>query len=55
MNQKFVSALQLPDFHLWDKLQNRRTPICFDLEVTARCNNDCRHCYINLPAGDLEA
>ena len=25
------------------------------LELTARCNNDCRHCYINLPAGDREA
>ena len=24
----------------------------FDLEVTARCNNNCRHCYINLPADD---
>lgn len=27
----------------------------FELEVTARCNNDCRHCYINLPAGDQAA
>jgi len=30
-------------------------PLSFDLEVTARCNNNCRHCYINLPAGDVEA
>ncbi|HEY9072922.1 MAG TPA: radical SAM protein, partial [Desulfobaccales bacterium] len=55
MNQKFVTSLQLPGFQLWDKLQKRRAPISFDLEVTARCNNDCRHCYINLPAGDREA
>lgn len=27
----------------------------FDLEITARCNNNCRHCYINLPANDGEA
>ncbi len=27
----------------------------FDLEITARCNNECRHCYINLPAGDEAA
>jgi radical SAM protein with 4Fe4S-binding SPASM domain len=25
------------------------------LEITARCNNNCRHCYINLPANDLHA
>ena len=23
--------------------------------MTARCNNECRHCYINLPAGDKKA
>jgi MoaA/NifB/PqqE/SkfB family radical SAM enzyme len=30
-------------------------PLDFTLEITARCNNACRHCYINLPAGDREA
>jgi len=30
---------------------------CFQLtlELTARCNLNCRHCYINLPSGDPEA
>ena len=51
----FVTAGRLPEFSLWHKLADRRVPLSFDLEVTARCNNDCRHCYINLPAGDLEA
>ncbi|MBN2466278.1 radical SAM protein [candidate division WOR-3 bacterium] len=36
-------------------MKERRAPISFDLEVTARCDNNCRHCYINLPAGDAEA
>jgi radical SAM protein with 4Fe4S-binding SPASM domain len=26
-----------------------------DLELTERCNNDCIHCYINLPPGDRGA
>jgi radical SAM protein with 4Fe4S-binding SPASM domain len=51
----FVSSGRLPEFALWRKVANRRVPLSFDLEVTARCNNDCRHCYINLPAGDTEA
>jgi radical SAM protein with 4Fe4S-binding SPASM domain len=38
-----------------DKLKTRRAPISFDLEVTARCSNECRHCYIALPAGDRAA
>jgi len=55
MSDAFVGRQSLPDLGLWDTLKERRRPISFDLEVTARCNNDCRHCYINLPAGDREA
>jgi radical SAM protein with 4Fe4S-binding SPASM domain len=51
----FVTAGRLPEFALWEKLADRRVPLSFDLEITARCNNDCRHCYINLPAGDAAA
>ncbi|NLG28711.1 MAG: hypothetical protein GX557_12425, partial [Chloroflexi bacterium] len=40
---------------LWDRLDGRRLPLSFEWEITARCNNDCRHCYINLPAGDSAA
>jgi radical SAM protein with 4Fe4S-binding SPASM domain len=49
------STLEIQQFPLWDKLKGKRVPLGFDLEVTARCNNDCRHCYINLPAGDRAA
>jgi radical SAM protein with 4Fe4S-binding SPASM domain len=55
LSQEYVSTLSLPSFHLWEKLAARRRPLSFDLEVTARCNHDCRHCYINLPAADQEA
>jgi radical SAM protein with 4Fe4S-binding SPASM domain len=48
-------TLDIQDFRLWDKLKDKRVPLSFDLEITARCNNDCRHCYINLPAGDRAA
>ncbi len=54
-SNSFITQGSLPQFGLWHKLANRRVPLGFDLEITARCNNACRHCYINLPAGDLEA
>jgi len=45
----------LEGFGLWDKMTARRAVFSFDLELTARCNLNCRHCYINLPAGDRAA
>jgi len=50
-----TDTLEIQQFPLWDKLKAKRVPLSFDLEVTARCNNDCRHCYINLPSNDQEA
>ena len=47
--------VEIQEFGLWEKMGDRRRPLSFDLELTARCNNDCRHCYINLPAGDRAA
>ena len=39
------------------RLWKQRLPILgrLDLELTERCNNDCIHCSINLPAKDAEA
>ena len=55
MSDPFVSVESLRDMNLWTRLQKKRVPVSFDIEITARCNNDCRHCYINLPAGDRRA
>lgn len=55
MRKALVSFTRLPDFALWDKLGDRRIPLSFDIEVTARCNNNCRHCCINLPPDDKAA
>ncbi len=54
MRESYVSSADLHDLPLWEKMRKRRGLISFDLEITARCNNHCRHCYINLPAGDKE-
>jgi len=48
-------SLEIQDHPLWSRLAASHTPVAFDLEITARCNNNCRHCYINLPAGDVQA
>lgn len=37
------------------KLAGQRVPLSASIEVTSRCNLQCAHCYINLPANDLNA
>jgi radical SAM protein with 4Fe4S-binding SPASM domain len=55
MTRRFVSRKELPALPLWEKMGKRRAALSFDLEVTDRCNLNCRHCYINVPAGDKAA
>jgi radical SAM protein with 4Fe4S-binding SPASM domain len=50
-----VSVTPLPNHPLWSRAAADGKMLSFNLEVTARCNNDCRHCYVNLPAGDADA
>lgn len=50
--KSFVEHLPLPEFKIWKKLETGRSLFSFELEITARCNNNCRHCYINLPELD---
>ncbi len=55
MQSQIVSSIPLQNFSLWKKLEGKRIPVAFNMEITARCNNNCRHCYTNLPAGDALA
>lgn len=57
MSESFSSSIPLPEFSLWEKMKENKNRglVAFDSELTARCNNDCSHCYINLPAFDKEA
>jgi radical SAM protein with 4Fe4S-binding SPASM domain len=43
------------DRKLHSSSKNERPLTSIELEITARCNNRCRHCYINLPASDKHA
>jgi radical SAM protein with 4Fe4S-binding SPASM domain len=55
LNNFFQDSIPLDQFSLWEKTREKRIPFSFELEITSRCSNDCRHCYINLPAGDRVA
>ncbi len=55
MDDSVVSRQSLSELSLWEKMRDEQGLLSFDLEVTARCNNNCRHCCINLPATDQAA
>jgi len=55
MQNAFVDLAKLPGMQLWERIKHERKLLSFELEVTARCNNNCRHCYINLPVNDKKA
>ena len=48
--------MPLPEVPIWEKhLATKGRLLSLNLEVTARCNNNCRHCYINVPANSRDA
>jgi radical SAM protein with 4Fe4S-binding SPASM domain len=50
-----TETIEIQRFPLWEKIKDKRVPVSFDMEITARCNLNCRHCYISLPASDRRA
>lgn len=50
-----VETISILDLPVWDQAEKERTLLSVAIDLTARCNNDCVHCYINLPAGDAAA
>lgn len=57
MDCPYVPVISYGDFsrRLHEKVAGQRIPITGSIEVTARCNLRCVHCYINIPAGDRGA
>ncbi len=51
----YKKTQSLRDLDLWQKKNAKNALSSFTLELTARCNNNCRHCYINLPENDPQA
>jgi radical SAM protein with 4Fe4S-binding SPASM domain len=55
MSTKDSYAVKLRADEVFQGKDNARPLDSLDMELTERCNNNCIHCYINLPADDLEA
>jgi len=56
MKTDFVTSRPLPGYSLWgNSAGHKNKPLSFYIELTARCNNNCTHCYENVSADDAEA
>ena len=47
-----ISIASLP---VWERAKEKRVLLSMVMDLTARCNNDCVHCYINRSAQDRQA
>lgn len=50
MGESFTSTSSLWGYKIWKNAMETKSPRSFWLEVTARCNNNCRQCYNNIAA-----
>ncbi|MFQ6066728.1 MAG: radical SAM protein [bacterium] len=51
----YIEKINLDLFPLWERMKGKGYLSQVSMELTERCNNNCLHCYINLPANDEEA
>ena len=51
----YIEKTNLYRFHLLEKMQERGLLSYVSMELTERCNNNCLHCYINLPLENKKA
>ncbi len=51
----YTEKIPVDRFPLWEKIRDKGLLSQVSMELTERCNNNCIHCYINLPANDEEA
>ena len=51
----YIEKINVDRFLFWQKIKNKGHLSQVSMELTERCNNNCIHCYINLPADDKEA
>ncbi len=51
----YTEKVNFDRFPLWEKMKDKGLLSHVSMELTERCNNNCVHCYINLPADDEEA
>lgn len=50
----YIERINLDCFALWKKIKDKGYLSQVSMELTERCNNNCVHCYINLPVDDEE-
>ncbi len=51
----YIERINVDRFPLWERMKGKGYLSQVSMELTERCNNNCLHCYINLPADDEEA
>ena len=51
--EKYFQRIESCNVALWQDKGPSLTML--DMELTERCDNNCIHCYINLPADDMDA